>query len=86
MVSQNVLITNSSGLHARPASQFVKYIKQFKSRVLLVTKDAEVDCGSIINLLTLAIKPGTTVEIKVIGEDEQDALAKIVEFLKNLKE
>lgn len=85
MVSQKVLITNPTGLHARPASEFSRFIKQFKSNVYLATPSAQVKCVSVINILTLAIKSGTTVEIKVSGEDEKQALPKIVEFLSNLK-
>lgn len=86
MVTQKVLISNPTGLHARPAHKFVSFLKDFKSEVLLHVNDTEVNCGSIINLLLAAIKQGTTVEVQVRGEDEAEALPKIVEFLENLAE
>lgn len=86
MVSQKVTITNPAGLHARPASQFCRFLKKFHSRVFVITDTGKANCASIINLLSMAIKQGTTVEVEVSGEDEKQALPEIVEFLRNLKE
>lgn len=86
MVSQTVIISNPTGLHARPASEFCKFIRQFSSEVILATDEAEANAASIINLLSMAIKQGTAVELRVSGEDEKQALPEIVEFLNNLKE
>ena len=86
MVSQQVTITNPAGLHARPAAQFCKFLKKFQSQVFLATDAGEVNCASIINLLSTAIKQGTTVTLEVSGEDENRALPEIVNFLRNLKE
>jgi phosphotransferase system HPr (HPr) family protein len=62
------------------------FIKGFKSEVLLRTNEAEVKCNSILNLLYAAIKQGTTVEVLVRGEDEEEAIPKIIDFLENLTE
>lgn len=86
MVTQEVTISNPTGLHARPASQFCKFLKKFKSQVFLITDTGKVNCASIINLLSMAIKQGTTVKLEVSGEDENKALPEIVEFLQSLKE
>jgi phosphocarrier protein HPr len=86
MVSQKVTISNPTGLHARPASQFCKFLRKFSSQVFLITETGKVNCASIINLLSMAIKQGTTVELEVSGEDEEQALPEIVEFLQSLKE
>ncbi|MDR2460607.1 MAG: HPr family phosphocarrier protein [Deltaproteobacteria bacterium] len=86
MLSKKVVITYPSGLHARPLSRFMVLIKSFKSHVTLVTPKGEVDCRSIVNLLTAAIKQGTEVEVQVSGSDEEVALEKIVDFLENLSE
>lgn len=86
MVTQTVVISNPTGLHARPAHQFIGFITQFKSQVYMQVGDTEVSCGSILNLLLAGIKKGTTVELRVRGEDENEALPKIVEFLENLKD
>lgn len=86
MVTQQVTITNPTGLHARPAAQFCKFVKKFNSQVFLITDTGKVNCASVINLLSMAVKQGTTVKLEVSGEDEDKALPEIVEFLQSLKE
>jgi phosphotransferase system HPr (HPr) family protein len=86
MVSQKVLISNPSGLHARPASKLIAFVKRFDSEILILAGDAKINCGSIIDLLTAAIRQGTSVEVRAAGEDESEALARVVEFLENLSE
>jgi phosphotransferase system HPr (HPr) family protein len=61
-------------------------VKSFKSHVTLITPKGEVDCRSIVNLLTAAIKQGTQVEVRVSGSDEELALARIIDFLETLSE
>ncbi|MDR2340275.1 MAG: HPr family phosphocarrier protein [Deltaproteobacteria bacterium] len=84
MVTQEVLITNPSGLHARPAHRFIKLAKSFKSDVFLDTGQKQVRCDSIINLLLAAVKPGMTVTVRAEGEDERNALDELVAFLEGL--
>ena len=84
MISEKVLIANASGLHARPLSKFVSLVKSTGCRVAMGTPKGEVDCRSIVGLLAAAVKPGTEIEIRVEGEGEADALAKLVDFLENL--
>ncbi|MDR2406038.1 MAG: HPr family phosphocarrier protein [Deltaproteobacteria bacterium] len=84
MITQEVLITNPTGLHARPAHKFIKLVKSFKSEVFIQSGENETKCDSIIKLLLLSVKPGSMVTVKVDGEDEQVALPAIVEFLEGL--
>ncbi|MDR1313036.1 MAG: HPr family phosphocarrier protein [Deltaproteobacteria bacterium] len=84
MVSQNVVITCPSGLHARPLAKFVQLVKSFKSEVSMMTPKGEVSCRSIVALLSAAIKQGAEVELKVNGPDELDALPRLASFLESL--
>ena len=86
MISQDVQITNPSGLHARPAHRFIMLVKTFESDVFLDTGEKEVKCDSIINLLLAAVKPGMKVTIKAVGADEDEALPAVVSFLEGLAE
>jgi phosphocarrier protein len=86
MVSKKIVIKNPSGLHARPAHNFVTLVKKFKSDVFLKVGEKEIKCESIINLLLAAIKKGSVVELKVSGEDEEEAMQKVSEFLEGLSE
>jgi len=75
---------NKSGLHARPASDFVKEAAKFNSKITIkrLDEDEEANAKSIVFLLSLGISQGTEVEISALGDDEQqaaDALAAMIE-------
>ncbi|MEA4914674.1 MAG: HPr family phosphocarrier protein [Christensenella sp.] len=86
MKSTRVTIINPTGLHARPASEFVSKAKQFSSRITIKNAAQEasvpVNAKSIIHLLTLGLSQGAVAEITAEGEDESAA----VETLKQLVE
>ena len=70
-------IVNEVGLHARPASEFVKLAGQFKAdlRVRNITSNSDlVDAKSIISILTLGVEKGHEIELMGDGEDEAEAL------------
>ena len=70
-------VVNEVGLHARPASEFVKLAGQFKAdlRVRNITSNSDlVDAKSIISILTLGVEKGHEIELTGDGEDEAEAL------------
>ena len=85
MKSARVTIMNPTGLHARPASEFVTLAKQFSSRITIKNASQEVsgavNAKSIIHILTLGLSQGSVAEITAEGEDEAaavEALQKLV--------
>ena len=77
MYTKVVSIRNPSGLHARPASEFVAAAKGFQSRITLRRKDddsAEGNAKSIIILLSLGLCRGEAVELSAEGPDEEQAV------------
>ena len=85
MKSARVTIINPTGLHARPATEFVSKAKQFGSRITIKNTSQEVsgpvNAKSIIHLLTLGLSQGSVAEITAEGEDEAaavEALAQLV--------
>jgi phosphocarrier protein len=77
MQQTSLLIHNDVGLHARPAAQFVKTAKQFKSAITISHKGKTVNAKSLVLLLSLAIPKDAEVELAVDGEDEQQAIEAI---------
>lgn len=75
MIEKTYTINNRLGLHARPASLFVKTTGRFQSSVKIVKDDQEIDGKSIMGLLMLAAGPGTLLKIVANGPDEQQVLA-----------
>lgn len=77
METLKLKITNPVGLHARPASEFVKLAAKFKSRILvqnLTRASAAVDAKSILSVLTLGVERDHEIELRVEGEDEAAAM------------
>lgn len=74
MVEKVYTVNNRLGLHARPASLFVKTTSRFQSSVKIVKDGQEIDGKSIMGLLMLAAGPGTLLKIVADGPDEGDVL------------
>jgi len=77
VVSAQVVISNTLGLHARPAMTFVEAASRFAASVTVRRCDSEerVDGKSIMQILLLAGTCGTTLEITCDGADEAEAIA-----------
>ncbi len=86
ILKRSIKIRNSQGLHARPASAFVKIAIQFSSDVTVRKGSDAVNGKSIMGLMTLAANKGSTIEIEVSGSDAERAMAALEEFLKNDRE
>lgn len=65
---------DSSGLHARPASLFVKMAASFPCEIFVVKDDIVVNGKSIMGLMMLALGPGTIFSVKADGKGEEEAL------------
>jgi phosphotransferase system HPr (HPr) family protein len=71
-------VRNPSGLHARPAAQFVTTAGGFDAevRVRLADSAAEpVDAGSIIELMALGVRQGDRILVSAQGPEAEPALA-----------
>ncbi len=79
-------VRNPSGLHARPASVFVKAAAGFRSRVQILNLSRGTkpgDAKSILTMLTAGVKQGHVVRITAEGEDEADAVASLAELVRS---
>lgn len=74
MVDKSYTVNNRLGLHARPASLFVKTTSRFSSSVKIIKDGQEIDGKSIMGLLMLAAGPGTVLQIMADGPDEAEVL------------
>jgi len=86
MLVENFVIQNKTGLHARPASLFVKKASGFKCHVKIRKDETEVDAKSMLSVLTLGAGKGAEVTITTDGEDEQEAMKGLIQLLQEIKE
>ena len=84
--SKEIVVSNSLGLHARPAMQFVDLANQFKSSVMVYKggeEPAEADGKSVMQMIILAATEGTPIRIEADGEDAEQAVVKLAELFEN---
>jgi phosphocarrier protein HPr len=76
-LSLDVVVENSLGLHARPASVLVKVASRFSADIT-IGRDGHVSDGkSIIGVLMLGAGPGTKLSLNARGPDARPALVAI---------
>ena len=81
MAERSVQVTNKNGVHARPAAEIVKAAAKFRSEIVIIRDEMEVNGKSIMGVMMLAAECGATLLIRASGPDEEealDALAKLV--------
>ncbi|MFQ5544851.1 MAG: HPr family phosphocarrier protein [Acidiferrobacterales bacterium] len=81
MQSQALTIVNRLGLHARAAAKFVSLASQFNSEITLVRNDRQVNGKSIMGIMMLATGRGANVELRVDGDDEDEAMQALCELI-----
>lgn len=81
MYAKHSIIINKTGLHARPASEFVMKAKSFESKVFLKNLDDPqadaVNAKSIVCILAESMSEGTHVEVSAEGPDEENAVLEL---------
>jgi phosphocarrier protein len=82
-VIRELVVANKLGIHARPASMFVRVANRFASDVF-VEKDGETVNGkSIMNLMMLAAGPGSRIRVHAEGADAAQAVTEIENLVKS---
>ncbi|MBE7501412.1 MAG: HPr family phosphocarrier protein [Verrucomicrobiales bacterium] len=76
-VEREMTVVNKLGIHARPASMFVRLANRFDCDVF-VEKDGETVNGkSIMGLMMLAAGPGSRIRVRAEGAQAAAALDEI---------
>ena len=83
MKTQSIVIINKLGMHARASAKFVTLAAQFRCDVTLGRNGQHANGKSIMGIMMLAAGKGTEVELIVDGEDEELALAALIDLILN---
>ena len=81
MISRNVTIKNSVGLHARPATFFIQKANSFKCSLWVEKEDCRVNAKSLLGVLSLGISKGMDITIIADGQDEVEAVEALVDMI-----
>ena len=81
MPERAVEVVNEAGIHARPAAEIVKLAAKYKSEILIIRDDLEVNAKSIMGVMMLAAECGATVIIRAEGVDADAAIAALADLI-----
>ncbi|WP_315451021.1 HPr family phosphocarrier protein [Treponema socranskii] len=86
MISKEITIQNPTGLHTRPANDFVTLANTFQSDINIRKNEKTANAKSIIKLLRIGISQNDRVVLEADGADEEKAVQALTEFIDQLQE
>ena len=86
--TQDVTISNKTGLHARPAGEVATLAQSFKNtNITLVKGLKQANAKSMVEILGLSLEYGDKIQIKAVGEDAEFVALEVKNFiLRELKD
>jgi phosphotransferase system HPr (HPr) family protein len=84
--SRDIIVSNSMGLHARPAMQFVDLANQYSSDIKVSKggpEPVDADGKSVMQMIILEATQGTLLKIEAIGNDAEEAVRKLAELFES---
>ena len=83
MVSKSMTINIPKGLEARPVALLVQVASQYESSIYVEIQEKKVNAKSIMGMMTLGLDAGEEITLSANGEDEEDAMKSIENYLSN---
>ena len=81
MYSQEAVVNNQVGLHARPATFFIQKANEFKSSIWVEKEERKVNAKSLLGVLSLGIVKGTPIKLSADGADEKEAVEALYKMI-----
>jgi phosphocarrier protein len=78
MYTQEIIVNNEVGLHARPATFFIQKANEFRSGIWVEKDDRRVNAKSLLGVLSLGVTKGTALTVIADGSDEKEAVEALV--------
>ena len=85
MVEKQIIVENESGLHARPAASLVNYVRNYKGSVEIFENGKTANLKSIISIMSMGLRKGSEVTLRIDGEDEVKFIEELAEFIAKLE-
>jgi phosphocarrier protein len=80
-MEREVQIINKLGLHARPAAEFVRAARSFRSTIMLRKDGEHFSASSILEILMANLCCGANVTIVAEGPDEETAIESLTKLI-----
>ena len=84
--TREVTIVNPLGLHARPAAEFAKNARRFRSDIWIVKDGNRFSALSLIDILRANLVQGATATLEAEGRDAEEAVERLAQVLLEFKE
>ena len=81
MYTKEVVLQNSIGLHARPATFFIQKANEFQSAIWVERNDRRANAKSLLGVLSLGIVKDAKITISAEGSDEVEAVDALVNLI-----
>jgi len=82
-IESNITIINKLGLHARAAAKLVNVANKHACAIEIGVPERMVNAKSIMSLMLLAASQGTELNLRVQGENAQQAYTDICTIINN---
>ena len=86
MVERTITVVNPTGIHARPATMVVEFVKNYPGTVEVIKGTRVANLKSILLILTMGLKQGTEITLRVSGAQEEEFLDSLCAFILNLED
>ncbi len=83
MISKNIKIKNTTGLHLRPAGILCKTAMEFDSKITFTIRDNIANAKSVLSVLGACVKYGDELCFTCEGIDEEEAIEVIAKLIEN---
>ena len=78
VLSESVIIPNTTGYHARPAATLAALAKKFNSKIMLLKEEASANAKSLVSIMSLNVTYQDEVQLSASGNDAQRAINEIL--------
>lgn len=83
MTTKDITIEVKQGIETSPVAKCVQVASQFESKIYVEYETKRVNAKSIMGMMALGIVPGQTVTVSAEGQDEEQAIDCLAEYLGN---
>ena len=82
-MERSTVVRVHEGLHARPATRFVKLAKSFECDIEIIKDGKAASAKSSVKLMLLAVKENQEVVVRANGADAIEAIEALIAYLEN---
>ena len=83
MYEQKVILTNEIGLHARPASIFIRAAVKYPCDITVAKNGRSYNAKSIMSVLSMSASNGDELTLRADGDKEEEAIKNLVDVVEN---